>query len=92
MFVVYTEVNISVIVKNMSAWGRDLLSFSVPGGTEKIAGLWFARGISIQAETICREKCWFVAVVSVIWKVEFMIIDLIHLQFQHFSINFYNES
>ena len=27
----------------LSAWG-DLLSFSVPGGPEKIAGLWFARG------------------------------------------------
>ena len=32
-------------------WG-NLLSFSVPGGTEKISGLWFARGISTQTNTI----------------------------------------
>ena len=35
----------------MSAW-RDLLSFSVPGGTGKITGLWFARGIINEADTM----------------------------------------
>ena len=34
----------------------DLLSFSVPGGTEKVVGLWFAReGISTQADTMVRR-------------------------------------
>ena len=34
------------------AWG-DLLRFSVPGETEEIAGLWFARGgTSTQADTM----------------------------------------
>ena len=32
-------------------WG-DLLSFSRPGGTEKIAGLQFARGVTTQADTM----------------------------------------
>ena len=54
MFVSYSEIKVSVIVKHMQhisiirafflpGW-RDLLSFSVPGGAEKIAGLWFAWG------------------------------------------------
>ena len=30
----------------------DLLSFSVPWATEKIAGLWFARGVSTQTGTM----------------------------------------
>ena len=36
------------ITRALSAWvggkGGGLLSFSVLGGTEKVAGLWFARG------------------------------------------------
>ena len=36
----------------MSARG-DLLRFSVPGGTEKIAGLWFAKGGSLPRLTLC---------------------------------------
>ena len=39
----------------LSAWG-DLLCFSVPGGTRNIAGLWFARGISTQADTVTRSS------------------------------------
>ena len=31
---------------------EKLLGFSVPGGKEEIAGLWFARGISTQADTM----------------------------------------
>ena len=31
---------------------RNLLSFSVPGGQKKIAGFWFVREISIQANTM----------------------------------------
>ena len=31
------------LIKFFSAWG---------GGTEKVAGLWFARGISTQADTV----------------------------------------
>ena len=30
----------------------DLLSFSVPEGTEKIARLWFPRGVNAQVDTI----------------------------------------
>ena len=36
-----------------SAW-EDLLSFLVPGGTEKIAGLLFARGVSTQTDTMIK--------------------------------------
>ena len=32
---------------------RDLISFLVSGWTENIVGLWFARGISYQADTVC---------------------------------------
>ena len=57
MFAGCSEISISVIVKHvnyqgfLSAWG-DLLCFPVPGGSEKIAGLWFARGISTQPDTM----------------------------------------
>ena len=53
MFVGCSEISISVIVKHMQNIGLksrlfdyqgDLLSFSVPGMTEKIAGLWCAWG------------------------------------------------
>ena len=40
------------IISAFSVPGGDLLSFSVPEGTEKIASLWFARGISTQADTM----------------------------------------
>ena len=63
MFVGCFEININVTVKHVQhveviltcslPW-VDLLSFSVPEGTEKIAGLWFARNISTQANT---DKC-----------------------------------
>ena len=41
----------------LSAWG-NLLSFSMPGGTEKIAGLWFAREYQYPGwhYTHCREE------------------------------------
>ena len=41
----------------LSAWG-NLLSFSMPGGTEKIAGLWFAREDQYPGwhYTHCREE------------------------------------
>ena len=44
--------------KKICLWGlnfnffEDLLSFSVHRGTEKIAGLWFAWGVSTQANTM----------------------------------------
>ena len=53
MFAGCSEISISVIVKHeqhigiirvICLPGGLILSFSVPGGTEKIAGLWFARG------------------------------------------------
>ena len=34
------------LIKFFSAWGGR------GGGTEKVAGLWFARGISTQADTV----------------------------------------
>ena len=37
------------LVKIFSAWGRG------GGGAEKIAGLWFARGISTQADSMSRR-------------------------------------
>ena len=58
-----SEISISVIVKHVQhigiirafclpGGGGDLLSFSLHGGTKKIAGLWFAGGgISTQADT-----------------------------------------
>ena len=39
----------------LSAWGGGLLSFSMPGGIEKIAGLWFARGGSAPRLTLWSE-------------------------------------
>ena len=64
MFVGYFEISISVTVKHVQsignirafsfffAWG-DLLRFSMPGETEEVAGLWFARGgTSTQADTM----------------------------------------
>ena len=35
----------------------DLLSFSVPGGTEKIAGLWFAKGGQYPGWHYANEIC-----------------------------------
>ena len=61
MFAVCSEISIKVIVKHVQhvgiIWtcslpGADLLSFLVPWATEKIAGFWFARGISTQADTM----------------------------------------
>ena len=49
MFVGCSEISISVIVNHVTC---GLLSFSVPERKEKIAGLWFARGISSQPGTI----------------------------------------
>ena len=56
MFVGCFEISVNVIVdKSVQSIGiirafylpgGDLLRFLVPGGTEEIAGLWFARGIS----------------------------------------------
>ena len=52
------EISINDIVKRAQSigiirgviWG-DLLRFSVPGGTDEVAGLWFAMGISAQADS-----------------------------------------
>ena len=55
------EISTNVIVKHVQYVGiilacslpwADLLSFSVPEGTEKIVGLWFAINISTQIDTI----------------------------------------
>ena len=60
MFLCFSEINISVIVKHgqhngiiraFCAWG-NLLSFLVPWGTEQITELWFARSISTQVGTM----------------------------------------
>ena len=61
MFVGCSVVNVNVVDKHVQhvriigvcslPW-VDLLSFSVPEGTEKISGLWFARNISTQANTM----------------------------------------
>ena len=59
-----TSIYIYIIVKRLQhvgiIWacslpGVDLLSFSVPGRTEKIAGLWFARGV--QSPSLNYAKC-----------------------------------
>ena len=61
MFVDCFEISINVVVKHVQhagiIWafslpGVDLLSFSVPGRTEKTTGLWFARGVSTRADTM----------------------------------------
>ena len=60
MFAGYFEVSISFIVKDVRHVGiirafvclGDLLSFSVFGETEKIAGLWFATGGSVPKLTL----------------------------------------
>ena len=62
MFVGCFEISLSVIVNEhvqsigtIRAFclpGRDLLRFSVPGGTEEIAGMWFARGGLVPRLTI----------------------------------------
>ena len=61
MFVGCSEISINIIAKHVQhvgiIWvcslpGMDLLSFPVHGGTEKIAGLWFARELSAQVGTI----------------------------------------
>ena len=61
MFVCCSEISINVIVKHAQHVGiisacslpwADLLSFSVSHGTEKISGLWFARNVSTQANTM----------------------------------------
>ena len=40
-----------VCLEGMGLEGRGILSFSVLGGTEKVAGLWYKlRGISTQAD------------------------------------------
>ena len=60
MFVGCSGISISAIVnmcntKYQDFWcvWENLLSFSVPGGTEKIAGLWLARGGSVPRLTQC---------------------------------------
>ena len=66
----YSEISISVIVKRVWTCNisdlpghfvrlGDLLSFPVSGETEKIAGLWFAREISTQADKwYLSNICW----------------------------------
>ena len=53
MFVGCSDISISFIVKHVQQIkiirafclpGGDSLSFSVPGGTKKIAGVWFTKG------------------------------------------------
>ena len=41
----------------LSAWG-DLISFSGPGGTERIAGLWFAMEESVLGLALCPFQWW----------------------------------
>ena len=49
MFVGCSKISISVIVNHVTCC---LLSFSVPERKEKIAGLWLAREISTETDTI----------------------------------------
>lgn len=61
MFVGYSEISMSVIVKHVrhigivrafGLPGVNLINFSVSGGTENIAGLWFAKGESVPSQTL----------------------------------------
>ena len=61
MFVGCSEISVKVTVKHVQHIGiircfcllrRNLLSFSVPGGPKKLAGLWFTRGITTQVDTM----------------------------------------
>ena len=61
MFLGCSEISINVIAKHVQHVGiilayslpwADLLSFSAPEGTEKIAGLWFAMNISTRDDTM----------------------------------------
>ena len=61
MFVGCSEISVSVIVKHVQHIGivrafflpgENLISFSVPEGTEKIAGLWLAKGESVPILTL----------------------------------------
>ena len=61
MFVGYSEISMSVIVKHVRHIGIvrafvlpgvNLINFSVSGGTENIAGLWFAKGESVPSQTL----------------------------------------
>lgn len=61
MFIGCSKISVNVIVNHVqhagTIWtssmpGVYLLSFSVPGQTKKMPGLWFARGIITQADTM----------------------------------------
>ena len=51
---------------NILELSGDLLSLSVPGGTEKIAALWFARGYQYPGDcmTLWRQWCAQVKVIN----------------------------
>ena len=65
MFVGCSEISISVIVKHVQHMGIDralspwggLISFSVPGGALKNAGLWFARGCRVITQAYTMGGC-----------------------------------
>ena len=64
MFVGSSEIRLNVIVKHVQHIGNfvclgDLISFSVLGKTEKVAGLWFASGISTRADTMSNKPLLF---------------------------------
>ena len=56
----------------------DLLYFSVPGRTEKIAG-WFARGISTQGDTMGQLFSKFVLFCKKICVTEFTVKEAIYI-------------
>lgn len=70
MFVGRYEISISVTVEHVQHVGiiivflpGERVRFSVPGGTEKIAGMWFGRGIITQADTMM-PFIWAVSLVG----------------------------
>lgn len=76
MFVGSSEIRLSVIVKHVQHIGNfvclgDFISFSVLGKTEKVAGLWFASGISTRVDTMSNKPLLFSIVIQFLVSVTF---------------------
>ena len=69
MFVGCFEISISVISKHVQSIGCIINIFSAWGGTEEIAGLWFARGgINTQADTM-NQKTFIPIHKQIAWNI-----------------------